>query len=49
MVDDIEIVYIVYNSFNTNKEKIEYLEKLKGRDLDYNINYNKLIEGLKSK
>jgi hypothetical protein len=44
MFDDLETIYIVFESFKTNKEKVEYLEKLRDRNLDYDINYDKLIE-----
>ena len=44
MFDDLETIYIVFQSFVTNREKVEYLEKLRDRNLDYDINYDKLIE-----
>ena len=44
MFDDLETIYIVFQSFNTNREKVEYLEKLRDRNLDYDINYDNLIK-----
>jgi len=44
MFDDLETIYIVFQSFVTNREKVEYLEKLRDRNLDYDINYDNLIK-----
>ena len=46
MFDDIETIYMIFNSFDNKKDKIEYLEKLKSRNLDFKINFDKLIDSL---
>lgn len=44
MFDDLETIYIIFQSFKTNKEKVEYLQKLQDRNLDFDINFEKLIK-----
>lgn len=44
MFDNLETIYIIFQSLNTNKEKVEYLQTLQKRNLDYNINYENLIK-----
>lgn len=44
MFDDLQIIYIVFQSLGNNIERVEYLQKLKERKLDYKINYDNLIK-----
>lgn len=43
MFDDLETIYKVFKDLKNGKEKVEYLEELRDKNLGYNINYENLI------
>lgn len=40
---NLDQIYSDFKSFNTNREKIEYLQFLQSLNLSYHINYENLI------